>query len=195
MGVLRIVSGVYGGRFIKAPDGGQTRPTAQFVREALFGIIAPLVAGATFADVFAGSGAIGVEALSRGAARALFADRSRGCAGLIRENLGRLGISEREAVTVRVDMASDSAPGMLADGLSRLGAAAADIIYADPPYGYADIGALPLILSAPRILAPSGVLILEHGKKAAPPQSAGILEKYDERKYGDTRLSFYRKIT
>jgi 16S rRNA (guanine(966)-N(2))-methyltransferase RsmD len=162
------------------------------VREAVFSIIAGRIAGAMFVDLFAGSGAMGIEALSRGAGAALFVDGARDCGRAIRENLKTLGVGGGDALVLDADISGNAAPALLAGGIKRLGRIAADVIYADPPYGYGGIEGLPLTLADAAIIAPDGALIVEHGKNTKMPRDCGSFEKADERKYGDTRLSIYK---
>ena len=184
-----------GGRIIKTPAGAATRPTAQFAREALFNILAPRMAGAVFIDLFAGSGAVGIEALSRGAGGALFVERNRACCELIRANLTALGVDKRRYCVLEADMSARTAKPALLRGLDRLARPAADIVFADPPYEYAGMDGLPLLMSGLDVCAPGGILIIEHGKKSELPAAACAYVKYDVRKYGDTRFSFYYEST
>ena len=193
---------------ISSPAGSLTRPTSLMVREALFSIIGDGIRGAVFADLFAGTGAIGIEALSRGAGAALFADKSRNCVKLINANLAALGIAEAGteigalALALCVDMSRTSAPRLLRDGLERLGGCSggADFIYVDPPYSYDGISGLPgLLFGCPSICKNSTTLIIEHGAKVAMPDIAegggAVAQRYSKRKYGDSVLSFYKKTS
>ena len=196
--ILRIVAGKYGGRYIKAPGGAATRPTAQNVREALFNIIASQVPGAVFIDLFAGSGAVGIEALSRGARAAVFAERDRMRVRIIKDNLANLGIKDEQAPVFALDLTQASAFDTLKSGLGRLDAEAAGIIFADPPYDLAGLCELPGRILESAICAAGGAIIVEHRNKTDMPRNAGISTDgtagwalAQVRKYGDTCLSFY----
>ena len=172
-----------------------TRPTAQSVREALFNILTPAIAGTVFIDMYAGSGAIGIEALSRGAGKAVFIDNSRACRDIINGNLDLLRIDRRNVAVLDADLGKISAWGLVRDALSGLCGAPADIIYADPPYKYDGLDGLPQLISASGLCGGDGVFILEHSSKTVLPDGAGAFYKYRDRQYGDTRLSFYRART
>jgi len=185
--ILRITAGIYGGRLIKTPEGLSTRPTAQFVREALFSILAQDIRGAVFVDLFAGSGAVGIEALSRGAAMAIFADMSRNCCKIINDNLKALDIgkaaatvmcadlSRRDAYnSVREAIAQRGGAGVAKDALARQSMVGADIVYADPPYGFAAIEKLPLCIAGSGLCNAGGLIIIEHGKKSIMPDTMDI---------------------
>jgi 16S rRNA (guanine966-N2)-methyltransferase len=157
------------------------RPTADRVREALFSIIAPLLEGATVVDCFAGTGALGIEALSRGAARVFFVESERRTLEVLRRNLARLG----EETGVVVLEASALEPGSWAPGVLP-----ADVVLADPPYRQG-LGSR-LLASLPECdsLRPGGILILEHETGARPEHPRW--EAIDRRRYGDTTLSLFR---
>ena len=165
------------------------------VREALFSILASRIAGAVFVDLFAGSGAIGIEALSRGAGKVIFIDSNQGCGALIRENLKLLGASGRDALVLDIDLSRSAAQKALRGCLKLAGEAAADVVYADPPYDYGDMENLPRLISESCLCAPDGIFVFEHGKMRDAPQIAGAFEKYSERQYGDSRLSFYKSAS
>lgn len=149
-GTLRIIAGDHRGRRIAVPPEG-TRPMADRVRESLFAVLQPRIAGARFADLCAGSGAVGVEALSRGAAHALFVERSRNAAGIVQKNLTMLGLTERATV-------------QCADVLAVLDAGenSFDLIVADPPYDDAALaeGILARCSASGGPLANGGILAL-----------------------------------
>ncbi len=172
------------GRRIAVPKGDAARPTADRVREALFSTLGPLD-DLRVLDLFAGSGALGIEALSRGAARVLFVEQARRHAAVIKTNLTELGLLEDAEVLCRpVERAGKL---LQARGPYQL-------VFADPPYAQLDkaasaIGRL-LALSSPALLAPAARLVIEHGQEDAPPQFAS-LETLRSRRYGGTMLSFY----
>jgi 16S rRNA (guanine(966)-N(2))-methyltransferase RsmD len=160
-------------------------------REALFNILSRTIGGSLFVDLFAGSGAVGIEALSRGADKVLFVERSGRCCGIIRDSLRLLG-ADGDAQILCADLSRESAAGMLADGVSSLRRGGADAVFADPPYDYPGLTELPFFLSRRNICAQNGVLIIEHRKKTAMPSNAGAFILHSEKKYGDSVLSFYR---
>ena len=147
--------------------------------------------GAVFIDLFAGSGAVGIEALSRGAGKVIFADNSSNCCAVIHDNLKLLGASSRDALVLNTDLAHDNSMEALRDGLKRLGEIAADVIFADPPYSFDGIESIPSLISGSFLCAAEAVLVVEHGKKVILPQNAGAYVKFRDRNYGDSSLSFY----
>jgi len=174
----RVIAGRYGGRRLQAPAGDATRPTADRVREALFSILGTRVHEARVLDLFAGSGALGLEALSRGAAQATFVESAPGALKVLRANLAALGA---EAEVVRADALRwlRGAPG---------GAREYDLVFLDPPYRRAaELGA-PLSDSLPAVLAPGAVVIAESDRRS--PLELTITQT-DERRYGDTLIRIH----
>lgn len=179
---MRVIAGSAGGRTLSAPRGQATRPTSDRVREALFSILGPPPAGAQVLDLFAGAGTLGIEALSRGADRAVFVDSARPAVACIRRNLAALGLADRAEVH-------------LADArrfAQRLGRTPFHWIFLDPPYA-TDVGDVLAQLEAN--LAPDGRLVVEHDRRSPPEQRSGFLVKFDTRRYGDTELALYRTET
>lgn len=178
---MRIISGKYKGRLIKMPRG--IRPTQDKVRKALFDILGD-IKGLSFLELFAGSGAVGIEALSRGVREAVFVEDDRGCIEKIEDNLSLLSslsfrVIELDVLKATIRLAKE--------------ARQFDIIFLDPPY-YKDIAKKNLqILEAYDILAPNGFAIVQHFKKEQLPKESGNLVLIKESRYGDTVLSFYRK--
>lgn len=175
---MRIVGGALARRTIEAPKGSRTRPTTDRVREALFNLIGARadVSGARVLDLFAGSGALGLEALSRGAAHATFVERHGPTLAVARRNAEALGVAERAAF-VRTDVLAV---------LRRPPAAPADLVLADPPY---DLDALPDLPALVRPhLAPDGLLALEHDPRHAFDGAPGWLLS---RTYGGTVVSLF----
>jgi 16S rRNA (guanine966-N2)-methyltransferase len=175
---VRVVAGRLGGRRLEVPRGRAVRPTSDRVREALFSILGP-VEGLEVLDLYAGSGALGIEALSRGAASATFVDSGAAAVGAIRRNLGALGLEGR--VERR-------------DALAFLAAAAGegvqwDLAFADPPYSSAGRVAGPLAERLPPVLK-EGARIVTESDKRNPLVLA--LPLADERVYGDTRVAIHR---
>lgn len=174
--MLRVISGEFRGRRIRTPIGRGTRPTRDAVREAWFSALGDSVAGARTVDLFAGSGALGIEALSRGAASACFVERERRAASVLAENLRGLG-AEARSVVVRREV------GSFLDGHAADGEPPFDLALADPPYGTDDAAAL---VRRFRALPFAAILCVEH--------EAGGLAGTDpswNRRYGDTELSFF----
>ncbi len=185
---MRIIGGKYRGRKLKSPPSLQTRPTSDRLRETLFNILAPRIDGARFLDLCAGSGAVGIEALSRGAAHVTFVDRSRKMYALIETNLKALNISDDET-----EVASKEALEFLRKH-SRNEGDAFDIIVFDPPYAmnYEDV--LDYVAEhSTRILAAGGVMIVEHHRKKDLKEEVEGLKRYRMLKQGDSCLSFYSR--
>lgn len=174
-----MVGGDARGRPIKAPLGRSTRPTSDRVREAVFGILGSLlpggVEGATVADLFAGSGALGIEALSRGAAHAVFVDSDARAVATIRDNLASLGVAGSRATVLRADV------------LRWLdGAGAVDVVLCDPPYAF---GQWPVL--SERIVGVAGVAVLESG---AAIELGPEWELLREKVYGGTFVTVARPV-
>jgi 16S rRNA (guanine966-N2)-methyltransferase len=183
---MRIIAGEFRGRILKSPAGNRTRPTSDRLRETLFNVLAPRIGDDTrVLDLCAGTGAIGMEALSRGAEFVTFVDKSRRACGLIEENLDLLGIEESKTEVVALSAENFSgrnhAPGW-------------DIAFYDPPYNtdYSivlfDFGA-----DGATLLRPGGVFIAEHHAKNILPDASANLRRWRLLKQGDTCLSFYER--
>jgi len=183
---MRVIAGRAGGRRLAAPPGTATRPTADRVREALFSILGSPAGDAIVLDLFAGAGGLGIEALSRGAVRAVFVDSSRTALRYLRRNLDDLGLGGDSEVH------QDHAPRFAAR-LADAGGPAFTWIFLDPPY-QSEYGttALAALGRSAGLLAPGGVAVLEHDRRRPPDDRYGVLVKADGRRYGDTDLSFYR---
>lgn len=175
---MRVIAGMYGGRALKAPAGSATRPTSDRVREALFSILGVRVQGARVLDLFAGSGALGVEALSRGAESVVFVDDAAAAIKVIRGNLETLGAD--------AEIRRNDALRFL--GAASAGGAQYDLIFLDPPYRLADRLANRLSEALPAVLAPGAVAVAESDRRAP---LALDLPLHDERRYGDTLIRFY----
>lgn len=183
---MRIIAGLYKGRNLKSPAGDKTRPTSDRLRETLFNIIAPSIDEDTrFLDLCAGTGAVGIEALSRGAGSAVFVDKSRRACELIEVNLDMLGVPEEQTEVVCL---------MSENYVARKYDKSADFIFYDPPYD-SDYGAVLLELGDPAstLLAKSGVLITEHHAKNILPDAVGDLRRWRIVRQGESWLSFYQK--
>ena len=174
---MRIVAGAYGGRRLAAPRGGRTRPTADRVREALFSMLGP-VGDARVLDLFAGSGALGLEALSRGAAEATFVDSSSAAVRAVRTNLEALGAgAEVRRVDARAFLRNARAAGRQYD-----------LVFLDPPYRRAAELGRELSEALPAVLAP-GARVVSESDRRDPLELAFPL--VDERRYGDTIIRIH----
>ncbi|MCC7104908.1 MAG: 16S rRNA (guanine(966)-N(2))-methyltransferase RsmD [Chloroflexi bacterium] len=176
---MRIIGGASRGRTLKAPTWGGMRPTSDRVRETLFNILAPRVAEARVLDVFAGTGAVGLEALSRGAASAVFIECDRRAAALIRENVTRCSALERCAI---IREAAETALARPVPG------GPFDVVVLDPPYDCPRLEAI--VARGVTALAPAGVLVLEHAWRRSPPEPVEARRTRTVRS-GDSALSFY----
>ena len=182
--LTRIIAGRGKGRRLKTPRGTETRPTGARVRQALFDILAQVVPGCRFLDAFAGAGGVGLEALSRGAARVVFVDRAAAAVAAVRANLAALGSLGGEAQVYRQD-ARVALRGFAAGGSSF------DVVYLDPPYEGNEYE--PVLEQAEGILAAGGVAVAEHFHKRRLPERIGTLVRTRSERVGDHRLSFYRR--
>ena len=184
---MRIIAGKYRGRRLKSPPSLQTRPTSDRLRETLFNILAPRIEGARFLDLCAGSGAVGIEALSRGAAHVTFVDRSRKMCALIEANLDEFGVADEEREVV-----CGEAPAFLRRRAKR-GAAPFEIMFYDPPYATDYEVVLGYVGDhRAQLLADEGLMIVEHHRKRDLKEEFGALRRYRMLKQGDSCLSFYQ---
>jgi len=182
--VSRVIGGRLRGRRIHAPKGLATRPSAARVRQTLFDILAPRMPGCHFLDLYAGSGGIGLEALSRGAAGVVFVDSRGEAVATIRKNLQRLdaaGQAQLFRQHARLAVAA------LAESGRRF-----DIVYLDPPYD-SDYEGILGRLTEVRILGAGGVMVVEHFHKRIVPETIGSLVRFRSVRVGDHGLSFYRQ--
>jgi 16S rRNA (guanine(966)-N(2))-methyltransferase RsmD len=182
---MRIIAGEFRGRVIKSPTDSRTRPTSDRLRETLFNVLAPRIEGARFLDLCAGSGAIGMEALSRGADHVTFVDRSRKACALIEENLDLLGIPE-----ANTDVYALSAENFM----GRKHENSWDIVFYDPPYDSKyELVLFEFGTAESKLLNESGILIAEHHTKHQLPDAAQNLRRWRILKQGETSLSFYER--
>jgi 16S rRNA (guanine966-N2)-methyltransferase len=177
---LRVIAGTARGTRLKAPRGFNVRPTADRVKEALFSIIASRVPGSRFIDLYAGSGAIGIEALSRGACFCIFVDRRKENLALIKENLAKTRLE-------------GSARLLLSDAQKALTALSAeeeqyDLVYLDPPYSMTDPGLVVTSVITGKVISDDGLIIVEHARSNR--QWAERFEGIRQKVYGDTCLTF-----
>ena len=182
---MRIIAGSARGRQLKGPKGPGVRPTSDKVRESLFSILATVVPGARFLDLFCGTGAMGLEAISRGAVFALLVDKSRASLAVARDNVTLTGFGQSvRLLNQQID----------ARALSRLTPFGPfDIVFADPPYAEVAPGELLDWMGA-ALLTEDGLFIVEHDRRHPAPEAAAGLEMTDQRRFGDTLVSFYRRI-
>jgi 16S rRNA (guanine966-N2)-methyltransferase len=175
---VRIIAGSYGGRVLKAPPGDATRPTSDRVREALFSILGPRIVDARVLDLFAGSGALGLESLSRGASRVTFVDAAAPAIRAVQANLQALGA---DATVQR---------GEALRFLERASGRGAqyDLVFLDPPYRHAERLAPPLSEALPAVLAPGAAVVAESDRRAPLTLTLPLT---DERRYGDTLIRIY----
>ncbi len=178
---MRIIAGEMRSRRLKAPEGMDTRPTADRVKEALFSILNGRVYGAKVLDLYAGSGALALEALSRGAESAVLADHGRAACAVIQENIDALGCQGRAALLRMKDTAALAA---LQKQNARF-----DLIFLDPPYRM-DTAPVCAALLAAGLIAEDGMIVIEHSRET-PPDIAPPLTLRDRREYGAAGLSFY----
>ena len=170
---MRVIAGEFKSRKLASVPGWDVRPTPDRLRESMFSILAPVIEGAVFVDAYAGSGSVGIEAISRGASRCVFIERSPGALEVLRANVASLGLQGRANVL------RGKAAGALA-GFK------ADIVFLDPPYAEPEEYALAMaVLKAPLVVA-------QHASREVLEERYGKLSRYRTVKHGDNTLSFYR---
>jgi len=175
---MRVIAGALKGRRLKAPTWEGLRPTSDKLRETLFNILAPAIEGARVLDGYAGTGAVGIEALSRGAAHVTFVERDRRAQALVAANLETCGVRDGYAI--------------IRDGIERAAAdlppASFDLVLLDPPY---DHDTARVIASVARLLAANGTLVLEHARRRPAPAAVAGLTRTREVVSGDSALALY----
>lgn len=177
---MRITGGAARGVPLLAPKIGRLRPTSDKVRGAIFQVLGPRVAEATVLDLYAGTGALGIEALSRGAARADFVERDARLCQAIRQNLAATGF-EGQGHVHRAPV--EQAVGFLESQY--------DLVLLDPPYGLIEVPQVMEALGRPGLLAQGAVVVLEHSSRIAASEKYGKLQRNAQRRYGDTMVSLY----
>ena len=183
---MRVIAGEFRSRKLKTLPGLSTRPTPDRLRETLFNILQSRLDGTIFLDAYAGTGAVGIEALSRGARHAIFVDRSRAAVEVIRENLASLGIVSRSEVFCgKATQVIERMPSDIAFDIS------CDIAFIDPPYELEDEYTLALTALS---LSAASLVIAQHSFKAKLAPDYGRLSRTREVKQGDNLLSFYERI-
>src|SRR5262245_17677166 len=180
---MRVIGGSLKGRRLKAPTWEGLRPTSDKLRETLFNILAPRIEGARVLDGYAGTGAVGIEALSRGASHVTFVEQAGRAIRLIATNLERAGVVDRERYAI-------IRAGFVGTG-SRRPQGPFDIVFLDPPYGAAELA--HALEEAQELVGDGTILIVEHAKRDPAPVTAGALDRTRTLTSGDSALAFYRK--
>ena len=182
---MRIIGGEFRSRKIERPSFDVARPTKDRVREAVFSIIAARLEGARILDVFAGSGAYGLEALSRGAKSCIFVEKHVECTGIISSNIKKLGVVEKTKIRKR-DVFE------CLEDLGRKGEKF-DIIFSDPPYGLDITKNILIMIERYDILSDFGLLVAEHDSKEEIPEGVGTVSIYKQKTYGISSISVFLK--
>ena len=183
---MRVIAGTLKGRRLKTPDWEGLRPTSDKLRETLFNILSPRIAGARVLDGFAGTGALGIEALSRGAASVVFVERDRRAQALIAANLAHCRIETGYTVE-RASFARCTAAWRADAAFEPF-----DIVLLDPPY---DLRPDAILEDADVAIGPGGLMVLEHARRSSVPAAAGGLTRTRQVSSGDSALSFYELAT
>ena len=181
---MRVIAGELKGRRLTAPKGRRIRPTADVVRISCLDALVPWLPGARFLDLFAGSGAVGIEALSRGAAECVFVEQNRAAVLALHENLSRLGLASRARVLARDVFAA-------LEALRREGVRF-EVIFLDPPYAESLAEDTLARLGDATLLASGGVVVVQHFSKLPLPGRQGSLTAFKHRRFGETTLTFFR---
>lgn len=181
---MRIISGTLRGRRLAGPKGLDVRPTADPVKEALFNILADQVSGASFLDLFAGTGHVGIEALSRGARQATFVESNQAVARLLRANLEHCLLARQADVQVMPVLKF----------LARKPEPAYDLVFLDPPYHTQDAEQVLPFLGRDGIIRAGSLVVVEHFYKSSLDDRIGYLTLVKMYRYGDTCLSVYRSV-
>ena len=182
---MRVISGKYRGRRLKGPKGTELRPTGDRLKETLFNILKPQISGAVVLDVFSGTGAIGIEALSRGADRTVFIERDPSANALIQRNLEICGIEDGFSI---IKQDAFAALRSLARQEFR-----ADIIYFDPPYDWKPYPDLLKLAFKHGLVSCRACVVIEHRRKAVLPENGEEYHRYRVVRHGDKCLSFYQQ--
>ncbi|MBK6314944.1 MAG: 16S rRNA (guanine(966)-N(2))-methyltransferase RsmD [Blastocatellia bacterium] len=183
---MRIISGQLRGRRLRAPEGRATRPTSDRVREALFNILSSRIGGAAFLDVCAGSGAVGLEALSRGAEKAVFVEHSRRALEHLEANIEHCGVASQSRIIPKEAVAALKA--LIGRGEQF------DVVYVDPPYDADLYPTILQLLGLSELVAADGVVIVERWTRDRLPAEAGSLRHYRDVRHGNSTLAFYERI-
>ncbi len=181
---MRVIAGRYGGRRLQAPRGRATRPTSDRVREALFSTLGDIM-DANVLDLFAGTGALGIEALSRGATAAVFVERDAPALRALRANLAALGLHEPQALL----LATDAQHALRA---ARERGETYDLLFVDPPYGQAQVWERELAVALPPLLVHGGRVIVESDRRMPLRLETRQTRQEQQRRYGDTIITIHR---
>ena len=184
---MRIVAGTHRGRPLVGPKGPGLRPTADRVRESLFNLLGQFFEGGEVLDLYAGTGALAFEALSRGMHRAVLVDTGAEAARLVTENARALGM---DGTIELLRMPVARAVSRLAEEGRRFA-----LVFADPPYAEKVVEEVVRVVGEGRLLAEGGTLVVEHGRREVPPDTVAGLQRTDSRRFGDTVVSLYRTAT
>lgn len=177
---MRVVAGEVKGFELKAPKGQNTRPTSDKVRGAIFDILRETVVDARVVDFYAGTGAMAIEALSRGASEAILVEWQRDACSAIQANLEKTRLRDKATLLCMP----------VSRALVKLGGTF-DLAILDPPYASDEIESIMEVIGAGRLIRPGGTVVLEHGKRFASAEFYGCLERRQVRRYGDTAVSLY----
>jgi 16S rRNA (guanine(966)-N(2))-methyltransferase RsmD len=181
---VHIIAGTLKGRRLVTPRGHRTRPTADQVRIALMDTLMPHLPGARFLDLFAGAGGVGLEALSRGAARAVFVERDANAAAALRRNVAALGVHAHARVLA---LDAGRAVGRLAADGERF-----ELVFLDPPYGAGLVEDTLGRLGGGAVTTTDAIVVAQHFTKHPPPETVGVLAAFRTRRFGETTLTFFR---
>lgn len=187
---MRVIAGKFRSRILKSLKGQALRPTSDRLRETIFDVLANAVEGSRFLDIFAGTGAVGIEALSRGASSAVFIEKHRAAVRIIHENLETLGLTAVAQIfsgdaTRTLEKLGDQIPAS---------SAAFDLAFVDPPYASNEEYSQALMfLGSSTILREGAIVVAEHHHKKQLPESSGALRRFRVLRQGDAALTFYRK--
>lgn len=184
---MRIIGGKYRSRKIKQPKLGSTRPTKDRIREAVFNVIAEKVPGSDVLDIFAGSGAYGLEALSRGAKSATFVENNKQAIRVLKENIRSLGAEAEKASRIIAEDALKAIEKLSASGKTF------DIVFSDPPYNKELARKSLIMINRYDILKPLGFAVIEHHAQEGLPETAGGLSLLKQKTYGDIYISIFHK--
>lgn len=195
---MRVIGGTLRSRSLRAPAGMRVRPTSDALRETLFNVLGPAVGGSVFVDCYAGTGAVGIEAFSRGAEHVIFIESSRAALKTLRENLRSLDIHAASRTQARAERGVTVIERTVSDALdelSRLAPSGCDFVFLDPPYAHAHEYERALLELEKRndLIREHSVIVAEHARRNPLKKAYGTLACYRTRNQGDSALSFFRR--